>query len=215
MRKILMGLMLGALVAATVGYGKEPKCYSDEDFIKKFPNKHQLVKYKGMNEKQKQDAIDYNFANYTGAKWSNNCLGGVNDSGDVPLGAGVPSVHIGCGNGDKATKYELKIIVKQEKPCYVMLNKNFLKDTTKKIDKKTVEVLPKDKVWCDVFLPGRVGTDYKYKPLKNTINILGDVSCLKHENSETWEIYYKVGEDWKLMGKEHFKYTKDHWVFVE
>jgi hypothetical protein len=216
MRKILITTVIAIIFNVGCMADSMP-CYSMDEFIKKFPNNNQLaVKYGGMTENQKRVAGKRDIAEYRGAFWSQSCLGGINPSGEAPLGSANIGVHIGCGYGNSATQYDLKIIIKQENPCYVTKDKGYIDTTTKKIDRNTVEVLTKGKVWCDIssINLGRRGLDYKYNPLdKNVKNVLGNsTSCLREENSEIWEIYYKNGASWKKMGREKFTFTKDHWV---
>jgi len=204
MKRILLACM-----AAGVVYGGKMPCYSTQAFEKEFYEYSQKYQNRGLA----RDDFDRIDAEYSGPHWCENCLNGCHRTNIVPLGAATTGIHIGCGYGDTVPKHDVKLVIHQENPCYIV-GPNRALATTKKVDDHTVEITAKRKVWCDIepFNFGRRGLDYLYEPIpKGSRNILGNsLACVEKPNIETWEIYYKENGEWVLKHTEKFIYDKDH-----
>jgi len=214
MKTQILKIALIALVAVVGVSGKDLRCYSTDDFYKKFPQYDKRIKGDEPTEAERK-AMDRSFAEYTGAFWAQNCLGGVHDGNSVPAGAATYGIHVGCGYGKSATKYLFKIRVHQKNPCFIISkNKAYKhKATIKKLDSHTVEITVKTPDWCDIHLEnyGRVGTDHKYRKKVYGEMLLGDkMSCVDQDNVEKWDIFVKEGNDWKPFKTETFYIRKDH-----
>jgi len=204
MKKILIGVVIGCIFAVSV-HGEKMPCLSHSEFALKFPEYDKEREYRAEAIREHRDIIE--------AGWSQNCLGGVHNEMEVPVGVATTSYQYGCRMVDgKATKYRFKVIVKQTNPCYVV-SKRSIGATTKKLNSNTVEIIATEDSWCELHLLGRRGQDFKYKPLdkKRVKQVLGNsLSCLNEENEETWEIFTKEGNNWKPFDTLHFTYTKNH-----